>query len=137
MPHEPSDDRSYPPPAPNGRSRSSQPVSYSGRQLTSTNSSIDSAISHTFFLWVLRQWWAFVIPAGLVLAAITGALVFFFYIPKYESTALLMIENSTPFVAFSVQDQGGQSERYVQTQLELLRSAVVLEPVLGRRKSRR
>jgi capsular exopolysaccharide synthesis family protein len=132
MPHDPSNERRYPPPAPITTSRGSQPVAYSGRQVAAPNSGIESTISHTFFLWVLRQWWAIVIPAGLVLAAIAAALVFLFYVPKYESTALLMIENAAPYIAFSSQDQGGQSERYVQTQLELLRSAVVLEPVLGR-----
>lgn len=91
-----------------------------------------STISHTFLLWVLGQWWAIVIPVGLLLAAIAAVLVMYFYVPKYEATALLMIEDVSPFVAFSSRDNGGQSERYIQTQLELLRSSVVLEPVLGR-----
>src|SRR6476620_8639367 len=45
---------------------------------------------------------------------------------------MLMIEDSTPFVAFSDRVTGHESQRYIQTQLELLQSPVVLEPVLSR-----
>jgi capsular polysaccharide biosynthesis protein len=91
-----------------------------------------SAISHTFLLWVFRQWWSIVLPVGLLLAAIAAALVLYFYVPKYEATALLMIEDVPEFVAFPVQQNYGQADRYIQTQLELLRGPVILEPVLGR-----
>ena len=92
----------------------------------------DKLISHTFVLWVLRQWWMVVVPIGLVLAAVAGAVVVYFHTLKYEATALLMIEATNPFVAFSERSTGRESSRYVQTQLELLRSPVVLEPVLSR-----
>src|SRR6476620_8391167 len=91
----------------------------------------ENLISPAFIVWVLRQWWLVVIPIGLVLAVVSGGIVMYSYSPKYEATALLMIEDVGQFVAFSNRD-GGQSQRYVQTQLELLRSPVVLEPVLGR-----
>lgn len=91
-----------------------------------------TAISHTFLLWVFRQWWSIVLPVGLLLAAIAAALVIYFYVPKYEATALLMIEDVPEFVAFPVQQNLGQADRYIQTQLELLRGPVILEPVLGR-----
>ena len=102
------------------------------RDAVRPSSSGENLISHTFLLWVLRQWWAIVVPAGLVLAASAAALVMYFYTPKYEATALLMIEDVSPFVAYSASATGNQSQRYVQTQLELLRSSVVLEPVLSR-----
>jgi polysaccharide biosynthesis transport protein len=91
----------------------------------------EDVFSHRFLLWVLKQWWMYVVPAGLVLAAVVGGLVTYFHVPKYEATALLMIEDVTPFVAFSARGVS-QSNSYVQTQLELLRSPVVLVPVLGR-----
>lgn len=72
-----------------------------------------------------------VIPIGLLLAACAGVAVMLSYTPKYEAAALLMIEDSTPYVAFD-RVGGKESQRYIQTQLELLRSPVVLEPVLSR-----
>ena len=125
------DGENYPPPVPRKRFQDSQPVLQARHGTSSRSSDIDGAITHTFLLWVLRQWWAIVIPLGLVLAAVTGALVIFFHVQIYEATALLMIEDVTPFVAYTSQDGGARSERYVQTQLELLRSEVVLRPVLG------
>ena len=91
----------------------------------------DTALSHKFILWVFTQWWTIVIPLGLFLATAAGAVVIYFYIPTYQATALLMIEENGPFIAFS-RDNAGQSQKYVETQLELLRSPVVLQPVLGR-----
>src|SRR4051794_32361454 len=61
----------------------------------------ENLISPAFMIWVLRQWWVIVVPAGLLLAAAAGAIVMATYTPKYEATALLMIEDVTPFVAFS------------------------------------
>ena len=87
-------------------------------------------ITPAFVLGVLRQWWMFVVPAGIVLAAIAGALVVYFYVPQYEATALVMIEDSSPYVAFANRED--RSGAYIQTQLELLRSPVVLTPVLSR-----
>jgi polysaccharide biosynthesis transport protein len=76
--------------------------------------------------------WLAALVTGLLLAATAGALVMYFYTPQYEATALLKIEDARPFVAFSSPDKNDQSERYVEMQLELLRSPLVLEPVLGR-----
>lgn len=99
---------------------------------TSTNGDAATAISHTFLLWVFRQWWKLTIPIGIVLAVIAGVGVLLFHVQVYESSGLLLIEDVSPFVAFSAHDKTGDSDRYVQTQLELLRSPVVLNPVLGR-----
>ncbi len=94
----------------------------------------DAGLGPAFVLWVLRQWWKIVFPAGLVLAGITAAAIVYFYVPKYEASALVVIEQSTPFIAF---DQGKVSnsrgnDSYIQTQVELLRSPVVLAPVLSK-----
>jgi capsular exopolysaccharide synthesis family protein len=92
----------------------------------------ENLLSHTFLLWVLRQWWMIVIPAGVVIASGVAFIIWYMHVPKYEASALMMIEDSGPFVAFSSRATGSHSQRYVQTQLELLRSPVVLEPVLSR-----
>jgi capsular exopolysaccharide synthesis family protein len=92
----------------------------------------ENFLSHTFLFWVLRQWWMIVVPVGAVIAAGAAAIIWYMHVPKYEASALLMIEDVGPFVAFSSRATGSQSQRYVQTQLELLRSPIVLEPVLSR-----
>lgn len=90
-----------------------------------------NVVSPAFFLWVLKQWWKIGVPAGLVLAIAVGAAVIYFFVPKYEASAILTIEDVRPAIVF--EDRGrSNSQRYVQTQLELLRSSVVLEPLLSR-----
>jgi capsular exopolysaccharide synthesis family protein len=91
----------------------------------------DNPISPSFLLWVFQQWWKIGIPMGLLFAAVAAALVMYFYVPKYKATALMMIEDVTPYVAFSGQTVDA-SRSYVATQTELLRSPVVLESVLTR-----
>jgi capsular exopolysaccharide synthesis family protein len=120
----------YPPPAVR-RTGNGHLASHAREGLHSARAN-ESRISHTFLLWVLQQWWMIVIPAGVVIAGLAAGVVLFLHVPQYEASALLMIEDVNPFVAFSSRDTGNQSQRYVQTQLELLRSPVVLEPVLGR-----
>jgi capsular exopolysaccharide synthesis family protein len=82
-------------------------------------------------IWVFKEWWRLCIPVGLLLAALVGAAVMYIHVPRYEATALLMIEESPQFIAFS-NSSSGQSQRYVQTQLELMRDPVVLERVLSK-----
>jgi polysaccharide biosynthesis transport protein len=89
--------------------------------------SLEGLISPHFLLWVFQQWWMVVIPAGMVLAAIAAAIVVYSYVPVYKASAILTIESTAPYIAFS---SGREARGYIQTQLELLRSEVVLEPVL-------
>jgi polysaccharide biosynthesis transport protein len=79
-----------------------------------------------------RYRWLTALAMGVVLAACAGAVVMYFYRPQYEATALLQIEDAIPYVAFVPSETGNESQRNVQSQIELLRSTVVLEPVLCR-----
>ena len=94
--------------------------------------SIENSITPAFLLWVFQQWWKVGVPLGILLACIAGAIVLLVHIPRYQAKSLLMIEDHGPFIAFAEPVEHGQSQRYIQTQLEILRSPVVLEPVLGR-----
>lgn len=85
-----------------------------------------------FLWWTFCQWWKFVVPAGLVLAAIAATAVVFTYKPDYRASALVMIEDSAPYIAFTGSSGVGNTRKYVETQKELLRSSIVLEPVLSR-----
>jgi polysaccharide biosynthesis transport protein len=124
------DGPSYPVPA-RRRRRSSVPARQGGNRHANQAGDEEGSISHTFLLWVFKQWWGITVPVGLVLAAITAALVMYFFVPKYEASALLKIDDITPILAFPLPNNGSQSERYVQTQLELLRQPTVLQPVLA------
>ncbi len=91
-----------------------------------------SGVTPTFVWRVFCQWWKWVLPAGVLLAALAGAVVWFTWVPKYEAAALVKIESHAPFIAFEKGAFPSDSDLYVQTQIELLRGPVVLAPVLGR-----
>ena len=85
------------------------------------------------FLWrVFSKWWMWTLPIGVLLAAATGAAVYSVHVPKYEASALVLIESDRPFIAF--EDRAGErnADRYVETQIELLQSSYVLARVIGR-----
>ena len=52
--------------------------------------------------------------------------------PQYEASGLLAIYDVSPFLVFESRETAVESQRYIQTQLELLRNRVVLEPILSR-----
>ena len=85
------------------------------------------------FLWrVFCQWWKWVVPIGILLSLAAGALVWFFHVPTYQATALVMIESDRPYIAYEDRNGEHAADRYVETQIELLQSQVVLAPVIGR-----
>jgi polysaccharide biosynthesis transport protein len=90
-----------------------------------------SGISLVFILNALRQWWKVAVPAGVALAAIAGLIVFMQFKPTYSAAAWLQIQDIPPFVAFEPQDRENRSKRFVQTQVELIRSPMILQPILG------
>ena len=72
-------------------------------------------------------------PLGICLAVAAGALVWYMHVPKFEATALIRIQSDPNHVVFRENGASGHAaDRYVETQIELMRSAVVLGPVLGR-----
>jgi capsular exopolysaccharide synthesis family protein len=90
-----------------------------------------TSISPQFLWWTLRQWSFIVIPAGLILAAAAAAVVILTYTPSYQASTLIKIKDMKPSVIFGSEGNTGETPRYVETQVELLRSPVVLEPVLA------
>ncbi|QDT73332.1 polysaccharide biosynthesis tyrosine autokinase [Lacipirellula limnantheis] len=87
-------------------------------------------ITPALVLKVLRGRWPVVIPLGLVLAAAAAAIVLLLYVPKYRASALIKIEAQPTFIAFAQDKVSATDDRYVQTQIELLRGPVVLGPAL-------
>jgi len=81
-------------------------------------------------------WWKIALPAGLLLAAAGAALAWGLFQPQYEAAAWLRIDEKPAFVAFESQYPGRLSS-FMNTQVELLRSplvlgAVVREPAIAR-----
>ncbi|MEO2048793.1 MAG: polysaccharide biosynthesis tyrosine autokinase [Pirellulales bacterium] len=111
-----------------------QPVQRIPRATTVSASRQDADLGPAFVLWVLRQWWKITIPTGLVLAGVTAVVIMYFYVPEYRASALIDIEQTVPFIAFDKGKVSGPrgNVQYIQTQIELLRSAVVLSPVLSK-----
>ncbi|MBC8876208.1 MAG: polysaccharide biosynthesis tyrosine autokinase [Planctomycetes bacterium] len=84
-------------------------------------------IKAEFVVNVLCKWWKLVVPLGLVFAAVLGATVYVNYEPAYEATAWLRIKETRPFVVVQSRDF---SQSFTETQIQLLRSPLVLGTVV-------
>ncbi len=83
------------------------------------------------FVWrVLAQWWYVAIPIGLVLAILSAATVMLTFTPVYRSSAVLKIASYTPYIAYTSNEQPMKPEEFTETQVELLRSPLVMEELL-------
>lgn len=86
------------------------------------------------FAWrVFSQWWKLTVPLGILLATAAGAIVWYTHVPQFQGAARIRIKSQTPFIAFEVGSTDSDADKYVQTQIELLRSPAVLGPVLARK----
>ncbi len=77
----------------------------------------------------LRHWWWLAFPAGLACAAALGAVVWIVFKPTYQAAAWLQIEDRRPYVAFPTFES--ESKLFAETQVELIRSPLVLSRVLS------
>ena len=85
-----------------------------------------------FTLNALGRWWKVALPVSLVLAGLAAAAVWTSFEPKYEASAWLQIKETAPYIAFPGQQERGYSGRSVQTQIELMRTPLVLGAVVSR-----
>jgi succinoglycan biosynthesis transport protein ExoP len=85
-------------------------------------------ITPGFILQSLARWWPWALPAALVLSAIAAAIAWLTFEPTFEAESWIRIEDRRPFVAFPSQDE---SKRFVQTQVETIRSPIVLGQCLS------
>lgn len=106
-------------------------TSVRARKSTQQQATQSDGISPTFLWWTFCQWWKWAVPAGVLLASLAGALVWYSHVPEYQAQALILIESDAPFIAFESSSGKGGADRYVQTQIELLRSSVILGPLLS------
>jgi capsular exopolysaccharide synthesis family protein len=110
-------------------SRPESPPRLKGRERSPLD--VEQGLTAHFVWSTLRRWWMIATPISLVLAAISAALVFWFFEPSFEAAAWLRMEESTPFLAFETKNEG-RSKVFFQTQIETIRSPLVLGPVIKR-----
>jgi succinoglycan biosynthesis transport protein ExoP len=83
---------------------------------------------HTVLV-ALRCWWHLALPIGLMLSVAAAAAMFFLAKPAYTATMLLLIrERPLVLVQSTLVDD---TRKFVENQIELLRSPLVLEPVVS------
>jgi capsular exopolysaccharide synthesis family protein len=80
-----------------------------------------------FIKFSIGRWWRLAVPIGVLFALIGAAIMYFVVGPSYETEAWLRIEDLKPSLAFANPD----SPRFINTQIELVRSPLVLGPVLA------
>ena len=88
-----------------------------------------SPITVGFVLDVLRRWWKITVPVGLLLAAGAATLVYVTFVPEYEARALLWMDSQQPYL---VKPERYGDRNFVDNQLGLIRSSLVLGPVISR-----
>jgi succinoglycan biosynthesis transport protein ExoP len=108
-----------------------RPPTLRGRSTVQSRPNDESNSGVQFVLAALRRWWMIATPLGILLAIVSSAVVFLLFRPEYEAQAWLRIEEHTPYIAFESRDQN-QNKLFVQTQRELIRSPLVIGPVLSR-----
>lgn len=93
----------------------------------------DQEFSLRFLVNVLVQWWKVLVPVTLLLWTISAGLVFFFFEPKYRASAWLQIKGHQPYVAYPDEEPADRdsNKKYVHTQIELLRSPLILGRALS------
>jgi len=88
----------------------------------------ENEVSFKFLLSVWNQWWKWLIPISLMLAIASAAIVMMTFKPKYRASASINIAEQTPWLI--QKDVDGKAQKFVATQIEMLRSPLVLSAAL-------
>ena len=91
----------------------------------------EQGLTSRFVVTALRHWWKVALPVALLLAGVGGTIVYLLFEPVYEASALFQIDERTPYLAFESKEEG-RSKLFFQTQIETIRSPMVLGPVVKR-----
>lgn len=97
------------------------------------NEDPDVLLTPRFILRALWQWWYILAPISMLLAAVSSTAVFLTFTPVYRASADLQIARQAPYIAYEKREPLERSEEFVETQIELLQSELVLEPVVARK----
>lgn len=117
-----------PQPTHNLPARRSFPNAVAPPRRTAVAAEAEEGISPRKILAAIRYWWIWALPGGIVLATAASLIVYALFDPQYRAAAWIRIEEQTPYLAFQPKATG-KLQGFVQTQIELLRSPMVLVPV--------
>ena len=96
--------------------------------VASTSAGDEGDISLRFLVGVWSQWWKWLIPVSILLIGGSAAGVLWLFTPQFRASARIEIAERAPWIVS--QDQGPKAMQFVETQIEMLRSARVLNAVL-------
>jgi polysaccharide biosynthesis transport protein len=77
-------------------------------------------------LFALRRWWMLALPLAVLMACLAATPVYLTFKPVYRSAAWLRIQETAPSILF---DKGGNSGKFVNTQIQIIRSPLILGSV--------
>ncbi len=112
------------------------PLARSGLSRPGTNTGFtgdpNQGMGGRFLLDVLRRWWRLALPAGVLLAALGGVVVYWLFEPTYEASAWIKIEERPPYAFGEANRESTRSQAFTANQIELLRGPQVLSKVMAR-----
>ncbi|HTN74703.1 MAG TPA: hypothetical protein VL096_05630, partial [Pirellulaceae bacterium] len=85
-------------------------------------------LTPTLVLNALKRWWLPATATSLILVACSAAVTWFTFQPTYRAAAWLQIRENPTHLAYPTHDNAA---RFVQNQIELLHSSLVIGPALA------
>lgn len=79
----------------------------------------------------LRNWWRIALPSGVALGVAGSIFAYATFAPVYEATAWLKIMSQPQYVMFEEEESDREATRYIATQVQLIRSPMVVAPVVA------
>lgn len=99
------------------------------RQMPARTEAAAPTITLSFALNALRQWWMVAIPAAFLLSAGSAGAVWYLFDPLYVAESWIRIDDHTPYIAYQQRDN---SKRFVETQVGLIKSPLVVAEIVGK-----
>jgi capsular exopolysaccharide synthesis family protein len=99
-----------------------------GRSLAKPSPSSTAGITPLLVWRATLRWWHVTLPVALTCAAIAAGTIWLLSEPKFRAAAWLEMRETPEHIAYPRQDE---ARRYVQNQIELMRSSLVVGPVLS------
>lgn len=87
-------------------------------------------LSPTLILDAIRHWWWVCLPVGLVLGGISAGVLIWQFVPEYRAETMLRIDPVRQQVLPN--ERAAMSRQFVENQIQLVRSELVLEPLLSK-----
>ena len=84
-----------------------------------------------FLIATWSRWWKVLVPISLLAVCLSSVLIFMVVVPKYRASSWLQIREHKDWLITPSKEE---TDGYVQTQIEMIRSPVVLTPVLQNTK---